>query len=142
MYLLGFDYGHKNIGVALGQMVTRTASPKTTLHLKDGPPWQNIQTIVEEYKPITLVVGLPLGRDGEEQAMTKAARQFARTLEKKFAKQYQLGVVYQDERYTSQAAEQIYAKAKGKHKSGWDRDSIAAMLILEAWLDNQTPSQF
>ena len=59
--LLGFDFGLRRIGVAVGQTATRTAGPLVTVSHSDQPDWQAISALVNEWKPAGLVVGLPLG---------------------------------------------------------------------------------
>lgn len=148
MYVLGFDYGHKNIGVAIGQEISRTASPLVTLQRKDGPPWNAIEELIKQWQPRAIVIGLPLTAEGEEQPVTLAARQFSKTLENKFKKKYSLNFFFHDERYTSQAAESLYSKnqddsstyghrkpKKRRKQQDWNRDAVAAVLILEAWLE-------
>lgn len=140
MHVLGFDYGHKNIGIAIGQTISRTASPLITLHRKDGPPWDSIEALIQEWHPGALVIGLPLDADGSEQPITIAARQFSKTIENKYKKKYNFEMYFHDERYSSQAAESLFSKKNNqrknrKSKRNWDRDAVAAVLILEAWLE-------
>ena len=76
---LGFDFGYKRIGVAIGQRLTLSASPLPTLHAKLGiPDWNIVQTLIKQWQPTELVVGLPTCIDGTEQYTTSAARGFAR----------------------------------------------------------------
>ena len=84
---------------------------------------------MREWRPAALVVGLPLHPDGAEHEMTRAARNFAAALEKRFG----LPVFLADERYTSALAESELAAqgAKGKHQA----DSLAAQIILQGFLD-------
>lgn len=141
MYVLGFDYGHKRIGVALGQTVSRTASPIVTLHRSKGPVWDDIEALIIQWQPEAIVTGLPLGLDGEEQAITTAARQFSKTLENKYKKQYTIAFHFHDERYSSQAAESLYNQkthSKKAKNQKYDRNALAAVLILESWLDSPT----
>ena len=59
--LLGFDYGTKQIGVAVGQMITRQARELCNLKAQDGiPRWEQIEALIKEWQPDALVVGLPL----------------------------------------------------------------------------------
>lgn len=62
--LLGFDYGTKQIGVAVGQMITRQARELCNLKAQDGiPRWEQIEALIKEWQPDALVVGLPLNMD-------------------------------------------------------------------------------
>ncbi len=135
--LLGFDYGMRRIGVAVGQELTGTATALVTLNARDGrPDWAQISALITEWQPQALVVGLPYNMDGSEQAMTVAARRFGNQLKGR----YNLPVYLYDERLSSMDAEQrIEAAALPRHKKQ-DRgivDRVAAQLILQAWLEAQ-----
>jgi len=117
--VLGFDYGTRRVGVAVGQTVSKTARPLTTV----APGhWTKISRLLEEWKPAFTVVGDPLQMDGNRTHTTRAARRFARQL----AGRYGLQVVLWDERLTSREAATINAA---------DLDATAASLILESWLN-------
>ena len=99
--IIGFDFGTKSIGVAVGQSVTGTASPLSALKAKDGiPNWDAIEQLFKEWQPERLVVGLPLNMDGSEQPLTQRAKKFGNRLHGRFG----LPVSFQDERLTSTAA--------------------------------------
>src|SRR5690606_23149449 len=79
--VLGFDYGTQRIGVAVGQTITHTATPLAALHARDGVPnWDHIATLISEWRPARLVVGLPLNMDGSESEMCVRAKKFANRL--------------------------------------------------------------
>ncbi|PHS29989.1 MAG: Holliday junction resolvase RuvX [Methylophaga sp.] len=133
--ILGFDYGLKNIGVAVGQELTKTANPLTVIKARDGiPNWDDIEALLTEWQPELLIVGLPLNMDGTEQKMTLAARKFGNRLNGRF----QIAVEWQDERLTTfEALEQLGIRSKMQAKNRSDVDRISAQLILQSWL-NQT----
>ncbi|HID45098.1 MAG TPA: Holliday junction resolvase RuvX [Chromatiaceae bacterium] len=126
--LLGFDYGTRKIGVAVGQQFTATATPLTVLHLvKNRPDWDGIERLIEEWQPDALVVGLPIGPEEDETPMTRAARKFSRQLKGRF----HLPVHLADERLTSREA---WSRIGGIAIHDVTRiDSMAAKLILETW---------
>lgn len=129
--LLGFDYGTRRIGVAVGQQLTGTVNPLTTLVSRNGQPdWNAISRLIAEWRPQRLVVGLPLHMDGSEQDMTARARRFGNQLKGR----YNLPVDWVDERLTSDAAASALAAAGRRYAR--DRiDAVAAALILQSWLD-------
>jgi len=133
-YILGFDFGLRRIGVAVGQTATNTASSLETVSHGRDPDWVAIGRLVKEWKPAALLVGLPLGRDGEETDMSKAARRFGAAL----AERYSLPVAFADERLSSRAAEERFAelRARGsmRRKNVKQLDAMAAQIILENWL--------
>ena len=133
--LLGFDYGKKRIGVAVGQALTATATPAETLHCRnDQPDWTGIARLIDTWRPHALIVGLPLNMDGTEHELTEAARWFGRELEQRFA----LPVHWIDERLTSIEAGHLLAGAtKSARRRKADIDMVAAQLILETWLAQQ-----
>lgn len=130
--LLGFDFGMKRIGVAVGQTITQTARPLTTLAAKAGvPQWDNLNKLIKMWQPDALVVGIPLNMDGSEQPLTVAARQFAAALNA----HYQLPIYEMDERLsTKDARERLFAEGGYKALQNGQIDSVAAQLILQNWL--------
>ena len=132
--LLGFDFGTRRIGVAVGQEVTGTARALTTLRCPNGAvDWPAISRLIEEWQPDALVVGVPLHMDGAEQEMTRAARRFGNRLHGR----YNLPVFTVDERLTSDEAERLLAETG---RSAGDKeaiDALAAQLILQTWLEQQ-----
>jgi len=131
--ILGFDFGLTKIGVAVGQMVTKTASPLTLLSAQDGAPqWTDVQQLIEEWSPQLLIVGYPLQMDGTEQAVTKAAKRFGNRL----AGRFQLPVEWVDERLTSYDAELYLADLNISSESDkLNLDTISAKLIIEQWFN-------
>jgi len=134
--LLGFDFGHRRIGVAVGQTLTGTASALAVVAVAKEIDWQAIAAIIKEWQPAALIVGLPLGADGEETDMCRDVRRFGRHLEERFS----IIVFFEDERLTSFGAEQrfVVARARGsmRRKDAALKDALAAQIILENWLQS------
>tara|TARA_B100000795_G_C22729694_1_gene410862 strand:- start:540 stop:959 length:420 start_codon:yes stop_codon:yes gene_type:complete len=132
---LGFDFGMRNIGVAVGQELTRTANPLTVIKAREGiPNWDQIKTLLDQWAPQLLVVGLPLNMDGSEQEMTAAARRFGNRLNGRF----HIPIDWQDERLTTfEALDQLGIRSKMQSNRREDVDRISAQLILQSWLNNQ-----
>lgn len=148
--ILGFDFGLKQIGLAVGQTLTKTARPLIVLKAKDGKPqWQEIQDQIAQWKPDYLVVGLPLNMDGTESEMSARARKFANRLHGRFGCVVELC----DERLSSAEAKsqlaegrealrhatsaegiEQHGQALGRNKRDGTVDAIAAQLIIESWL--------
>lgn len=134
--LVAFDFGLRRIGVATANRQTRTASPLTTVRVDREPPWQELDRIIDDWRPAQLVVGVPEG-DGAA-AIARQARAFAAAL----AERYGLPVVTVDETLSSAAAESELAE---KRRSGYLRrrvgkgsvDRVAACLIAEQWMNEQ-----
>ncbi len=130
--LLAFDYGEKHIGVAVGQTLTGTANPLASIRVSDSSPdWDAISRIIDTWHPDALVVGLPLNMDGSEQTVTRRARRFGNQL----LGRYRLPVHLVDERLTTREARDRLA-AQGR--AGDDDHPIAAQIILESWLTEQS----
>jgi len=129
--LMGFDFGTRKIGVAVGQTVTGTANAlETLLPVKNRPDWERIEQLIAEWKPDALVVGLPLNLDDTATDATDGALRFSRQLEGR----YHLPVHLADERFTSTEAR----TRLGTPPREIERyDAIAAKLILETWLSEQ-----
>jgi putative Holliday junction resolvase len=138
-YLLAFDFGHRRIGVAVGQTLTRSANALTTLDTAGGPDWTAILKLVTEWKPVVLLVGLPLDGEGGETDMSRSARKFAAKLSNRAG----IEVRFVDERLTSRQAESRFAELRAQgslRRKDNDRiDAIAAQIILENWLQSLPP---
>jgi len=134
--LLAFDFGHRRIGVAVGQTLTGTANTLAVVAVAKEVDWQAITRMVKEWRPAALIVGLPLGADGEETEMCQDVRRFATLLEDRFS----ISVLFEDERLTSFGAEQrfVAARARGsmRRKDAALKDAMAAQIILENWLQS------
>jgi len=133
--LLGFDFGEKRIGIAVGQSLTGSVTPLTTLSaVKQQPDWAGIEALIKEWQPDLLIVGLPLHMDGSEQSLTQRAKRFGNQLKGR----YNLPVEWMDERLSSHEAESLLREQGKKRSDKKDIDKIAAALILQSWLEQQT----
>lgn len=129
---IGFDFGYKRIGVAVGQKLTDSASPLSTIEANQGVPnWNSIQELIRLWKPLAFIVGLPTCIDGKKLYTTKAARNFAEQLRTRFS----LPVYLVDERLsTVDARAHLFAEGGYRKIKKSEIDSIAACIILEQWL--------
>ncbi len=128
---LGLDYGLRRIGLAVGDADQKLAfACGTHVEGRDGSIFKYLLGIIEEREVTVLVMGLPLQTDGTDGEITEKTRRFASRLEDEFA----LPVILWDERYSSQEADR-WLQAKRK-KSKEDRDSLAAEIILQSYLDS------
>jgi len=131
--LLGFDFGSKQIGVAVGQVITGQARELCVLKAQNGvPDWQKVAQLLQEWQPDALVVGLPLNMDGSPSEMSARAEKFSRQLHGRF----QIPVHTHDERLTTYAAKGERMD-RGQHHSNYREnpvDALAAALLLEGWL--------
>jgi putative pre-16S rRNA nuclease len=141
--VLGFDFGKKRIGIAVGQTLTTSARPLATVRVhNDKPDWEAIGRLIQSWRPAQLIVGLPTRLDDRDHPLAATVRQFADELRQRYA----LAVHLVDEHLSSHEAAQI-AVAAGGHASPRSQaaketlDRIAARVILETWLAEQAPSR-
>ncbi|MEM7468462.1 MAG: Holliday junction resolvase RuvX [Pseudomonadota bacterium] len=126
--ILAFDFGKRRIGVAVGQTLSRTAEPLTTVTQKPANiDWQAIDKIVREWRPDLCVVGFPATADGGETPIHVQIKRFAATLKERF----DVPVEFCDERLSSYEAE--HHLQESRH----DIDALAAQIILETWLNDK-----
>lgn len=135
---LGFDYGEKFIGVAVGGSHSGLAEPLATVARgRRGPDWTAITRLIEEWKPHALVVGQPLNMDGSPNPMTRAARRFGEALKAR----YNLPLHMVDERLSTRVAKTVLYDAGipgTRQKRRLDR--VAAQTILQAFLNEYRES--
>lgn len=123
-HIIGFDFGLKRIGVAIGQTITQTAAPEAIVASKDGKPdWEHITQLFEKWQPAAIVVGLPMRLDGCEQALTQPARKFGQRL----SGRYHRPVFYIEEQLSS-------IEAENRNLNRQHIDDHAAQILLENWL--------
>jgi putative Holliday junction resolvase len=120
---MGFDFGMKKIGIAIGQSITGTANPLIIITAKDGQPdWLALGKIVKQWQPEKFIVGLPINMDSTPSEMSSKAEKFARRLTGRYNIPHQTW----DERLTSFEAREFADPDKLI-------DAIAAKLILESY---------
>lgn len=133
MRLLGVDFGFKRIGLAVAETDVRIASPRPGM-AASGTLRKDAETIcrfAKSEEAQEVVLGYPLGDEGEAGRMARIARTLAGHLE-------QLGcrVHLVDESLTSVQAESTMAEAGMKASDRRKRrDSEAACLILERFME-------
>lgn len=130
--ILGFDFGRKRIGVAIGQNFTQTASPLTQISVTAGDPdWQQIKNLLKEWQPTLIVVGLPLNMDGSRGPMVAAVEKFIAQLEQR----YPLPVKPINEILSTREAKSRLTASRGHTR--WSKEelnSVAAQIIIETYL--------
>ena len=134
--VLAFDFGTQRIGVASGQEMLGTGQAIAMLSASDGlPDWQQIETLLQEWQPDLIVVGLPLNMDDTENDMCARARKFGNRLHGRF----HLAVEMVDERLTSFVAKgHVMAEGGSRNYGKHGVDDRAAVLILETWFNQQS----
>lgn len=131
--VLAFDFGEKRIGVAVGDWEVGIAHPLETIDEEGNDArFAAIARLLEEWKPLQLVVGLPAWLDGEEHELSRLCRRFARRLEGRF----NLPVALVDERLSSMAASQSLNEIGLRGRSQKTvLDQVAAQHILQSYFD-------
>ena len=133
--ILAFDFGKKRIGVAVGNLELGLAHPLATVSDETTVRrFDTIASLIAEWQPVLLVVGLPTYADGTEHELTRLSRRFARRLEGRFG----IKTALVDERYTSVSASAVLREAGVKKKKRKPvLDQVAAQLILQSYFDGQ-----
>ena len=131
--LLGFDFGERRIGVAVGETATAIASPLTAIVAEaNDARFEAIESLVREWRPAAFVVGRPKHADGAPHRVAALASKFARRL----AARYALPVFFVDETLTSAEAERTLRETRTRAGRATDVDALAAAIILQSYLDS------
>ena len=133
MRALGLDLGDRRIGIAVSDE-TGTVAQGRGVYLRRGEEEDlaHLSELCRRERVETIVVGLPLNMDGSEGEQARKARAFARAL----ADRTGLPVELLDERLTTAEADWVLKEAGlRERKRRKVRDELAAVLILQAWLD-------
>ncbi|HEX3063622.1 MAG TPA: Holliday junction resolvase RuvX [Usitatibacter sp.] len=130
--VLGFDYGAKRLGVAVGETSTRIANPLGAISAEANEVrFAAIDRYVDEWKPVAFVVGQPKHSDGSAHEVARLAGKFARRL----AGRYKRDVHLVDETLTSATAESELRETRTRASAKGDVDALAAAIILQSFLD-------
>ena len=123
MTILAFDYGTRRVGVAVGNTETKVSQALKTIAAPNTDVlFQELESLVKEWQPDQIVVGLPTHPDGSEHEMTAKAKRFGNQLYGRF----NLPISWVDERYTS-------AVLEGDPQMHDNLDAHSAALILEQY---------
>lgn len=131
--VLAFDFGEKRIGVAMGESMLKVAHPLGTITAEENQAkFAQIASLIDEWRPSLLIVGLPMHMDGTAHLLTQYAKKFAQRLEGRF----NLPVMMVDERLSSAEASQNLSAAgvKGIKQKNM-LDAVAAQTILQSYFD-------
>lgn len=136
--LLAIDYGTRTAGVAIGHRLTGSARPLEPIRYRRRETLlSELATVIEQWKPERVVVGLPLSADGEETPMSREIRCFAASLAELAP---DLLLELHDERMSSQQAARGFAERRGqgraRRRDAERMDSMAAAVILESWMSD------
>ena len=128
--VMAFDYGLRNIGIAIGQNITKSSSTIYAIKAKEGEPdWIKLDSIVKEWEPALFIVGDPFNMDGTRSEFQKRISQFSTELKNR----YKIRLHMMDERLTTkEAKERLKTESSGLKESA-NKHSISAQIILEDW---------
>ncbi len=137
MFIISFDFGMKNIGIAVGQFYTKTANPLISINAKQGTPinWMEIKKILDIWLVKIAVIGYPYYyiKNSNCKLIKLYIRKFANNLINKF----NLQIFFSDERFTSCDARNFISnnfKLYNLFYSNYNIHTISAVIILERWL--------
>ena len=131
--LLGLDFGTKRMGVAVSNSDQTVAVPvETWLVRQPAQNLKHLRELIEDYRAVGFVLGLPIRTNGEEGTAAAIVREFGVWV----AAQTSLPLVYVDERYSSAEAELlIWRRGESPSQRKQPLDSLAAQIILQSYLD-------
>jgi putative holliday junction resolvase len=137
--ILALDLGARRIGLAVSDELGWTAHGLPTLE-RVGPKKDlaKLREVVAEYRIRKLIVGLPRNMNGSLGPQANRVLEFIEQLKNKL----KLDVIPWDERLTTQAAERVLIEADlSRAKRRKKVDQVAAVLILQGYLDSQSLTQ-
>lgn len=130
--ILGFDFGTRRIGVAVGETATGIATPLTAIaEQSNAQRFRRIDALVDEWHPAAFVVGQPRHADGSPHAVAALATKFARRLHARYRRE----VMLVDETLSSASAESSLTQSRTRAARGGEVDALAATIILQSYLE-------
>jgi putative Holliday junction resolvase len=137
MRVMALDVGDKSIGVAISDALLLTAQARPTLRRKNVKfDVAALSAMAKENEVHEIVVGHPLHMDGKQSAQSAKVARFVEELRKAV----DVPIIFWDERLTTFEAEQHLEKMGLNWRRRREQvDKIAAMIILQSYLDSRTP---
>ena len=138
--LLGLDVGDARVGVAIGTVLPSHAEPIATLKRAGGEAEAKILQIISDRAIETIIVGLPLGENGERTSQCSKIENFCRRLQNRTS----VRIEFVDEYSSSNEAAEVLGAARGQgrrrtKKNGHGSDAVAAAIILQRYIDENAP---
>jgi len=135
MRIMALDVGEKTIGVAISDSLLLTAQARPTIRRKSpSSDIELLRRMAEENEVHQILVGQPLHMNGKESRQSQRIGRFAADLKNKL----DIPVLFWDERLTSFAADQHLEEMGLNWRQRREHiDKIAAMIILQDYLDNR-----
>ncbi len=134
--LLGIDFGKRRIGVAISDPMRIIARGLETISYNSFDElWPQLSGIFTSYEIERVIVGSPINLNGSESVISTNVKEFV----DKLKEQFQVPVEMWDERFTSRAAQKtLHQMGKSPSKNRGKVDEIAAVLILQGYLDRMS----
>ena len=134
--ILGFDFGEKHIGVAVGNTITSQAQALMTLHVESNAArLAAVEKLVTEWQPASFVIGQPEHANGTAHEVAHLAKKFGNRLQEKF----RLPVAYVNETLSStEASRMLAARGIKGIAQKLQIDAVAAQVILQSYLDERS----
>ncbi len=139
MRVLGIDYGDSRVGVALSDPLLITSNSLGIVDAKAGrrSVVAKIVELIQKYDVSTVVVGYPVNMDGSKGPRVKVTEKFSRELGEACGTVHPVEIVFWDERLTTRMADRAMIEMNVHQRQKGVSDEIAAMLILQNYLDSR-----
>lgn len=139
MRVLGIDYGDSRVGVALSDPLLITANSLGIVDAKEGrrAVVTKVVELIQKHEVSTVVIGYPVNMDGTKGPRVKVTEKFARELQAACTEAQPVEIVFLDERLTTRMADRAMIEMNVHQRQKGVSDEIAAMLILQNYLDSR-----
>jgi putative Holliday junction resolvase len=133
--ILAVDWGERRVGIAVSDPRQTVAHPVDVLTRRTGRrfPLQRLRAIIDKYRPVGIIVGLPLSAAGTEDDAARHARDAGELIRLKTG----LPVAYVDERMTTARVRSDMRQHPASATKGKPIDDLAATVLLQAFLDGR-----
>ena len=131
--LLGIDYGEKRIGISISDPNRNIATPlETIIFESESSLIIKIRSIVLSWSVDGIILGFPIGMNGQDTIQTKKVRKFYKIL----CNEFTISVIKEDERLSSVVAlNSLRHQGIKPSRNKSMVDSTAAAIILQSYLD-------
>jgi putative holliday junction resolvase len=133
--ILAIDFGTKRIGLALSDPLQMISKPLQTVQFQSNSDFIEIlHEIIKKQDVGLIVLGLPMGLQGQDTKKTLEVKKFGKMLESRLP----IPIIYWDESFsTAEANSELKKMGYDFMKAREFVDAVAASLILRSYLENR-----
>jgi len=132
---IGIDFGIKKIGIAIGQLITKKATPlKIIMNTNNNVNWNEINSLFQEWKPDVIIIGYPY--TPKKNKFLSELDKFIENITNKYSSD--MTIIKFSEVLSTEESKTIYSEMRESNyniRKKDNLDDLSASIILQSWFN-------